>query len=63
MTQSELMELWDNLANVPVSDTEEIETDFHTWKAGTDLMDIWHFFDDNFTLGLGETLLIRNKKQ
>lgn len=54
-TQEEISELWDDFGDIPVNEDEEIEEDFHIWKAGTDKYDIWHWFDAKFENGLGKT--------
>lgn len=42
----ELKNLWDDLGNICVNDDNEIETGFLHFGAGTDLHDIWHWFED-----------------
>jgi hypothetical protein len=55
-TQQELADMWIEFGNVPVNENEDIEVDFLWWPIGTDIMDIWHWFDDKFESGLGKFL-------
>lgn len=42
MTDAEIMEMWDALADVSMNPEKEcIEQDFHIWKAGTSRYEIW----------------------
>lgn len=53
-----LSALWEEFANVPVDeDSDNIEDSFYIWKIGTGKLDIWHWFDDNHSLGLAVGLM------
>lgn len=53
----ELEELWADLADVPVDpDTEKLEDDWFIFPKGTDKEDIWHWFDDRHSKGVGHLL-------
>ena len=48
-----LSALWDEFSNVPVDeDTDTIDDSFYIWEIGTDKSDVWHWLDDNHSLGL-----------
>ena len=47
-----LEQLWLEFGNVPMSEDEEIEEDFHIWKAGTGKYDIWQWFDNKHSKGV-----------
>lgn len=52
LSKNTVIELWHELANVPTVMNGEMATvideDFLGWPAGTDVEEIWHFFDDQF---------------
>ena len=61
-TDKELEDLWDKLGDICINDEEEIEEDFYineylTFEKGTERLDIWHWFDDNHSIGLCKGLL------
>ena len=58
MKQIEIEKLWQELGDIPINDNEEIELDFHLWKAGTHREDIWHWFDDQYEESGGVTSLM-----
>lgn len=41
-----LRKIWADLSDIPVCVNDEIECDFFLWSKGTDIMEIWHWFDD-----------------
>ena len=48
-----LEELWRQFGDVPMNpETECIEEDFLHFPAGTNRMDIWHWFDEQHSLGV-----------
>lgn len=53
-----LAALWDEFSNIPVDeDSDTIDDSFYIWKKGTDKTDIWHWFDNNHSLGLAVGLM------
>jgi hypothetical protein len=51
-----LEELWEGLENITMNDEEQIEQDYHIWEKGTDIHEIWHWFDERLPQGLGKFL-------
>ena len=51
-TQAEVLQLWQDFANIPINKDAEIETAFLHFVAYTDKFEIWHWFDDNLENGL-----------
>jgi hypothetical protein len=46
--------LWDDFSNVPMNpETEEIEESWMKFEAGTHREDIWHWFDERHSKGVG----------
>lgn len=45
--------LWDKLGNVPIDENDCIETDFECFDAGTEKIEIWHWFEWFFNIQLG----------
>lgn len=53
----ELQRLWDALADVPVNlDTEQTESSFLHFPAGTDREEIWQWFDQRYSKGVAYLL-------
>ena len=50
-------ELWESLGDVPVDDDDAIEIPFHTFYAGADRMEIWHWFESEFSLSVAKDLM------
>ena len=52
LSKNTVIELWGELANIPTVMNGDMQTvideDFLGWPAGTDVEEIWHFFDDQF---------------
>jgi hypothetical protein len=46
-------ELWENLGDVPVNESEEIEEDFLHFEKGTDVYEIWHWFEETYNISVG----------
>lgn len=42
----ELCALWNQLANIPVNDEDELDEPFHTFPKGTPRADVWHWFEE-----------------
>ena len=47
-----LQEMWNEFGNVPIDDDDDTLCAFYDWEAGTDRMEIWHWFDDNHSTGV-----------
>lgn len=48
--------LWYKLGDIPVNEGGEIEEDFLHFGVGTDREEIWHWFEDEFNMSLGDWL-------
>ena len=48
--------LWDKLGEIPVDEDERIEESFLHFEAGTDVEDIWHWFEGEFDITLGKEI-------
>lgn len=51
--------LWKKFGDIPINEDDTIDEDFYIWKKGTDKLDIWHWFDDNHSLGLAKGLMYK----
>jgi len=50
----ELLEMfWEILGNVCIDEDENIDEDFWIWEKGTFREDIWHWFDEKHSKGVG----------
>lgn len=48
-----LEKMWDELEDVPVDENECIDIDWHGWNKGTHREEIWHWFDEQHSKGVG----------
>ena len=52
LSKNTVIELWHELANIPTvmngAMATVIDEDYLGWQAGTDVEEIWHWFDDQF---------------
>ena len=48
-----LEKMWDELEDVPVDEDECIDIDWHGWDKGTHREEIWHWFDEWHSKGVG----------
>lgn len=61
-TMRTLSQLWDDFSEIPVNSEDEIEEDFLSFPAGTDKMDVWHWFDERCPNSLAEDLMGETSK-
>jgi hypothetical protein len=53
-----IVELWEDFGDIPMNPvTEEIESPWHGFPAGTFREDIWHWFESEFEISVGKDLL------
>lgn len=53
--QNILDKMWEELADIPTDKTGTfIEDFFYSWKIGDKKEDIWHWFDERVTEGIGK---------
>jgi len=48
--------LWDELGDTPVNEDEVIDKDFLFFIAGTDVHDIWYWFEETFNISIGKIM-------
>ena len=57
MRDAEIEELWRQFEDVPMNPiTEEIEEDFLHFPIGTSREEIWHWFDEQHSMGINYLL-------
>ena len=61
MKTPDFKELWNKLGNIPINNNEEIEENFLHFEKGTDKFTVWHWFEENFDVVLGEYMYGENK--
>lgn len=52
-TDIEIEKLWDELEDVPIDENECLDIDWHGWSKGTHREEIWHWFDEHHSKGVG----------
>ena len=57
-----IKELWEMFSDIMVNEDDEIETEFLGFPAGTDKMEIWHWFDEGCPNGLAIDLMGETSK-
>ena len=45
--------MWDELEDVPIDENECIDIDWRNCSIGTHREEIWHWFDENHSKGVG----------
>jgi hypothetical protein len=63
MKIAKLKELWDEFADIPVNNDDEIEIDFYWWEKGCCRFDIWHWFDEKSLQGVVELIRSQNSSK
>jgi hypothetical protein len=51
------LEAWIELADVPVDEDDNTESEFKHFPVGTSKFDIWHWFEDEFDVSVAEDLM------
>lgn len=49
----EVEKLWDELEDVPIDENECLDVDWQGWRKGTNREEIWHWFDEQHSKGVG----------
>ena len=49
----EVEKLWEELEDVPVNENECLDCDWQGWNKGTHREEIWHWFDEHHSKGVG----------
>ena len=59
----ELLEsMWDELEDVPIDENECLDVDWQGWSKGTHREEIWHWFDEQHSKGVGWLMNERETK-
>ena len=54
------VELWKSLGNVPIDCDGNIDEDWQHFDKGTDLHELWHWFEDTFPVSIATDLMDNN---
>lgn len=46
--------IWEEFADIPINNDDELELDFYCWKKGTCRFEIWHWLDEKLPNGVAE---------
>jgi len=49
----EVENFWDELEDVPVDENECLDIDWQSWSKGTHREEVWHWFDEHHSKGVG----------
>lgn len=59
----ELLEsMWDEFEDVPIDENECLDVDWKGWRKGTNREEVWHWFDENHSKGVGWLMNERETK-
>lgn len=53
---------WDNLTDIPIDEDECIEVEFLSFPVGTHREEVWHWFDEHHSKGVGWLMNERETK-
>lgn len=53
----EVKALWEEFGEVAINDKDEILTDWHGFKKGTDRFEIWSWFEEEFNVSVAMDLM------
>jgi hypothetical protein len=62
LNDTEIERLWDELEDVPIDEDECLDVDWHSWSKGTHREEIWHWFDEHHSKGVGWLMNERETK-
>ena len=57
-----LESMWDELEDVPIDENECLDVDWKGWRKGTNREEVWHWFDENHSKGVGWLMNERETK-
>lgn len=53
-----IKDLWGDFADIPMNlETEKLEKEWNGFPIGTQREDIWHWFEETFSISVGEDLM------
>jgi len=61
MNRKEARKIWDDLGNIPVNENEEIDEIFLHFPIGTNIYDIWHWFENTYDLSVHNDLMFNKR--
>ncbi len=56
LKMNDILELWKKLGDIPVNDDELIQEPFLDFVRGTNRHDIWHWFEDEFSVRVADLM-------
>lgn len=59
MDNKKALEVWELLGDIPINDDEEIDGNFLHFEKGTNMYDIWHWFEREFDVAVHELMNIK----
>lgn len=59
---NKLLEMWDELSDIPIDEEECIEESFYNWDIGTNRYEIWHWFDEQCPNNLHDDLMFSRNR-
>lgn len=54
--------MWDEFGDIPIDEDECIDVDWQGWSKGTHREEIWHWFDERHSKGVGWLMNERETK-
>lgn len=56
LPREEVIRMWEEFSDTPITDEDLIDEPFYDWEVGTDRFEIWHWFGRQLPHGLGQFL-------
>ncbi|RLI63943.1 MAG: hypothetical protein DRO67_04880 [Candidatus Asgardarchaeum californiense] len=57
MITQEVKDLWEELGEVAINDRDEIDRPWNDFPKGTEILEIWHWFEEEFDLSVANDLM------
>lgn len=57
LRQAQAKELWSDLGDIPVTDNDELDAVFLDFPKGSDLMDVWYWFEETYNVSIANDLM------
>lgn len=52
MTDEQLLAMWKEFGDIPITEEEDIDEPFYGWPIGTNRFKIWEWFDQSHSKGV-----------
>ena len=62
LKDKEIEKLWDELKDVPIDEDECLDIDWQGWNKGTHREEIWYWFDEHHSKGVGWLMNERERR-